>query len=69
MKTLKTRKTYLFLLMGAMLSDIVYGQEATITGELPDGLKAIDRVFVRLWVKSDQSGEYYYTQTQRLDLK
>jgi len=51
------------------LSDIVYGQEATITGELPDGLKAIDRVFVRLGVKSDQSGEYYYTQAQRLDLK
>jgi len=51
------------------LSQITYGQETVITRELPDELKNLGHVFVRLGVKSGQSGEYCYTQVQRLDLE
>lgn len=50
-------------------SNIVFGQESSIVAQVPDDLKNLDYVYVRLGVKSTVTGEYIYSPEQRLDLK
>ena len=48
---------------------LVLGQPMTISGALPNNLKNLDYVFARLGVKSTSSGEFIYTQVQKIALK
>lgn len=48
---------------------LVFGQQTTIEGELPDNLKNLDYVYARVGVKSTASSEYLYTAIQKIALK
>jgi hypothetical protein len=50
-------------------SRIVFGQPSVISANLPDNLKNLDYVFARLGVKSTSSGEYVYSDVQKIALK
>jgi len=49
-------------------STIVLGQQSTLVAQVPEDLRGLDYVFVRLGVKSNLTGEYYYSPEQRIDL-
>jgi len=68
-KSILTDQVQQELYIDANLSTLTFGQPTTIVGELPDNLKNLDYVFVRVGVKSTLSGEYYYTQVQKIALK
>lgn len=51
------------------LGSLVFGGQNTIIGDIPDNLKNLDYVFARLGIKSTVSGEYNYTQVQKISLK
>lgn len=68
-KSILTDQVQQELRIDANLSTLTLGQPTTIVGELPDNLKNLDYVFVRVGVKSTLSGEYYYTQVQKIALK
>lgn len=51
------------------VAGIVFGGQNTIATDLPDNLKNLDYVFARLGIKSTVSGEYNYTQVQKIALK
>jgi hypothetical protein len=51
------------------ISILTFGTQFQITGDLPDNLKNLDYVFVRLGVKPTVSSEYNYTQVQKIALK
>lgn len=51
------------------VGSLVLGQPMTLSGALPDNLKNLDYVFARIGVKSTSSGEYIYTQVQKIALK
>ncbi|WP_207534359.1 DUF3823 domain-containing protein [Desertivirga arenae] len=53
----------------AYMGTIVLGANATIATQLPASLKNLSHVFARIGVKSTSSGEYYYTQVQKIALK
>lgn len=48
---------------------LVFGQNTSIAGELPDNLKNLDYVFARIGIKSTSSSEYFYTPVQKIALK
>lgn len=48
---------------------IQLGQPTSISTELPASLAELDYVFVRIGVRSNLSGEYYYSQVQRFNLR
>lgn len=50
-------------------ADIQVDQPLRIGTELPATVAGLDYVFVRVGVRSNLSGEYYYSQVQRLDLR
>lgn len=52
----------------ANVSSIQLGQETTLSAKIPDGLKDLEYIFVRIGVRSQSSNEFYYTQVQRLEL-
>lgn len=49
-------------------STIVLGQQSTLVAQVPEDLRGLGYVFVRLGVKSNLTGEYYYSPEQRIDL-
>lgn len=51
------------------VAGLVFGGQNTIATDLPDNLKNLDYVFARLGIKSTVSGEYNYTQVQKISLK
>jgi hypothetical protein len=51
------------------IGTLVFGQQTSITADLPDNLKTLDYVYGRLGIKSTSSSEYVYTQVQRIALK
>lgn len=51
------------------LSTLVLGTPATIRTQLPEGLKNQGYAFVRLGVKARATGEYSYSQVQKIALK
>lgn len=51
------------------LSTLVLGTPTTIRAQVPDGLKNLNYVFVRLGVKAKATGEYSYSQVQKIALK
>lgn len=50
-------------------ASLVFGSQNTITGDIPNNLRNLDYVFARLGIKSTVSGEYNYTQVQKISLK
>ncbi|SFW60739.1 Protein of unknown function [Sinomicrobium oceani] len=48
--------------------DIVPGQQTTVSFEIPENLANEEYLFVRIGVRSGQSNEYYYTQSQKVEL-
>lgn len=51
------------------LSQLVLGQEVTLTSIIPESLLKDDYVFARIGVQSNKANEYYYTQVQKVSLK
>jgi hypothetical protein len=51
------------------LANLVFGQQATIAADIPDNLKNLDYIYVRLGIKATASSEYVYTQVQKIALK
>ncbi|WP_312333824.1 DUF3823 domain-containing protein [Sphingobacterium sp.] len=57
------------LRVDAKVANVVFGQPTSIVGELPDNLKNLDYIYARIGAKSTVSGEYYYTEVQKIALK
>lgn len=51
------------------VGNLVFGQNTVVSGQIPENLKTLDYVYARLGVKSTASGEYIYTQVQKIALK
>lgn len=51
------------------VSSLVLGTPATLKAQLPESLKNLPYVFVRVGVKAKSTGEYSYTQVQKIALK
>lgn len=51
------------------LDDLVLSSETTITAEIPASLLNNDFIFARVGVRSSNSGEYFYTQVEKIALK
>lgn len=54
--------------ISANVGSMVLGANSTLTAQIPDNLKSLPYVFARIGVKSTSSGEYYYTQIQKITL-
>ncbi len=50
-------------------SKIVFGQESSLTAQIPTDLRNLDFIYVRLGVKSTVTGEYAYSPVQKITLK
>ncbi|WP_156305732.1 DUF3823 domain-containing protein [Sphingobacterium endophyticum] len=48
------------------VDDIKLGTAYTSTVDIPENLANLEGVFVRIGVKSNSSGEYLYSQVQKL---
>ena len=48
---------------------IVFGQESTISAQVPADLQSLDYVYVRVGVKSTVTGEYIYSPVEKVNLK
>lgn len=68
-KSILTDQVQRELLVDGNVGSLVFGQPTVIAGQLPDDLKNLDYVYARLGVKSTSSGEYLYTQVQKIALK
>lgn len=53
----------------ANTADIVFGPEMTMTATIPASLTKLDYIFVRVGIRATVSGEYCYTQVQKVDIK
>lgn len=51
------------------VDDIQLGSAYTYTVDIPENLSNLEGVFVRIGVKSNSSGEYLYSQVQKLGVK
>lgn len=51
------------------MSLITIGQETSLVAELPESLKNADYVYARVAVRSKATSEYFYTQSQKIELK
>ncbi len=52
----------------ADLSNVTIGQDNTLSAPIPEGLQDTDYLYARIGVRSTLSGEFYYTQVQKIDL-
>lgn len=55
--------------VNANVGSLVLGANTSLTTTIPDNLKNLPYIFVRLGVKSTATGEYSYTQVQKVSLK
>lgn len=53
----------------AEVSDVTFGQPLSITMDITDDLISNGYLYARIGVKASESGEYIYTQVQRIDLR
>jgi len=53
----------------ADVNTLVLGSNTTLSTTIPDNLKNLPYIFVRIGVKSSASGEYSYSQVQKVALK
>ncbi|WP_029902777.1 DUF3823 domain-containing protein [Prevotella sp. 10(H)] len=51
------------------IGNVTVGQEITVSAAIPAGLKNENFVFMRIGVLANVSSEYYYTQSQKINLK
>ncbi|WP_437920388.1 DUF3823 domain-containing protein [Sphingobacterium sp. LRF_L2] len=51
------------------VNSLTLGTVTNITAAIPSSLQNLDYVFARVGVKSTSSGEYYYSQVQKIALK
>ena len=68
-KSILTDQVQQEVLVNGDVGNLVFGQQTVLTADLPDNLKNLDYIFARLGVKSTSSGEYIYTQVQKIALK
>lgn len=68
-KTLLTDQNQYDVVVEGSVADIVLGQPVTLSGEVPERLRNLDFIFARVGVKSSLTGEYNYSQVQRIALK
>jgi hypothetical protein len=57
------------LKVDANIATFVLGANSTITGTVPTSLRTLSHVFARIGVKSSASGEYVYSQVQKIAIK
>lgn len=55
--------------VNANVSTLILGANSTLTATIPDNLKKLPYIFVRIGVKSAATGEYSYSQVQKVSLK
>lgn len=55
--------------VNANVGTLVLGANTSLTATIPDNLKNLSHIFVRVGVKSSATGEYSYTQVQKISLK
>ncbi|WP_367866593.1 DUF3823 domain-containing protein [Pedobacter sp. WC2423] len=68
-KSILTDQVQRELRVDGNIGGLVFGQQTVIAGELPDNLKNLDYVYVRLGIKSTAASEYLYTPIQKIALK
>lgn len=68
-KSLLTDQSRNELAVNLNLSTLSVGTSTSLKAQLPESFKNLSYVFVRIGVKAKASGEYYYTQVQKLNLK
>ena len=54
--------------VNADLSQVVPGENASVSLKLSEALAGLDYVFVRVGVRSNQSNEFVYTQVEKISL-
>ena len=55
--------------ISADVNTLVLGENSTLTATIPNNLKNLSHIFVRIGVKSSASGEYCYSQVQKIAIK
>jgi len=55
--------------VNADLSQVVPGENASVSLKLSEALAGLDYVFVRVGVRANQSNEFVYTQVEKINLK